>query len=111
VYVYAHCLRNNPGGVTFLVINADRQQVHEITLPSEAERYTLTAKQLQDTTVQLNGKTLELKEMETCHNSRVSQRAQVTSVSQRLVLHFWKSPTRTTAIATKPIDGDLTSGD
>jgi heparanase len=60
VYVYAHCLRNHPGGVTLLVINADRQQVHEFTLPSEAERYTLTAKQLQDTTVQLNGKTLEL---------------------------------------------------
>jgi heparanase 1 len=60
VYVYAHCLRNHPGGVTLLVINADRQQVHEITLSSEAERYTLTAKQLQDTTVQLNGKTLEL---------------------------------------------------
>src|ERR1700693_4237086 len=60
VYVYAHCLRNHPGGVTLLIINADRQQVHEITLPSDAERYTLTAKQLQDTSVQLNGKTLEL---------------------------------------------------
>jgi heparanase 1 len=60
VYVYAHCLQNRPGGVTLLVINADRQRVHEITLPSEAERYTLTAKQLQDTTVRLNGKTLEL---------------------------------------------------
>jgi hypothetical protein len=60
VYVYAHCLRNHAGGVTLLVINADRQQVHEIALPSEAERYTLSAKQLQDTTVQLNGKTLEL---------------------------------------------------
>jgi heparanase len=60
VYVYAHCLQNQPGGVTLLVINADRQRVREITLPSKAERYTLTAKQLQDTTVQLNGKTLEL---------------------------------------------------
>ncbi len=60
VYVYAHCLQNHPGGVTLLVINADRQQVHEITLPSDAERYTLTAKQLQDTSVQLNGKTLQL---------------------------------------------------
>ena len=60
VYVYAHCLRNRPGGVTLLVINADRQRVHEITLPSEAERYTLTARRLQDTAVQLNGKTLEL---------------------------------------------------
>jgi heparanase 1 len=60
VYVYAHCLQNHPGGVTLLVINADRQQVYEITLPSDAERYTLTAKQLQDTSVQLNGKTLQL---------------------------------------------------
>jgi hypothetical protein len=59
-YVYAHCLQNHPGGVALLVINADRHQVHEITLPSDAERYTLTAKQLQDTSVQLNGKTLQL---------------------------------------------------
>ena len=60
LYVYAHCLRNHPGGVAFLVINADEQQVHEITLAPEAERYTLTAKQLQDRAVQLNGKTLQL---------------------------------------------------
>ena len=60
VHVYAHCLQNYPGGVTLLVINDDRQQVHEITLPSDAERYTLTAKQLQDTSVELNGKTLQL---------------------------------------------------
>ena len=33
---------------------------HGLALPSAAERYTLTAKQLQDTTVQLNGKTLQL---------------------------------------------------
>jgi heparanase 1 len=61
VYVYAHCLQNHPGGVALLVINADRQQVQEVALPSDAERYTLTAKQLQDTSVQLNGKTLQLK--------------------------------------------------
>jgi heparanase 1 len=60
VHVYAHCLPNHPGGVTLLVISADRQQVHEITLPADAERYTLTAKQLQDRSVELNGKTLEL---------------------------------------------------
>jgi heparanase len=60
VYVYAHCLQNHPGGVALLVINADRQKVHEITLPPATERYTLKAKQLQDTTVQLNGKTLQL---------------------------------------------------
>jgi len=60
VHVYAHCLQNHPGGVTLLVINADREQVHEITLPSDAERYTLTDKQLQDTSIELNGKTLQL---------------------------------------------------
>src|ERR1700730_2877418 len=60
LYVYAHCLRNHPGGVALLVINADGQQVHEFTLVPEAERYTLTAKQLQDRAVRLNGKTLEL---------------------------------------------------
>src|SRR5580704_13970997 len=60
VYAYAHCLQNHPGGVALLVINADAQQVHEVTLVPEAERYTLTAKQLQDRAVQLNGKTLQL---------------------------------------------------
>jgi heparanase len=60
VHVYAHCLPNHPGGVTPLVINADRQQVYEITLPADAEPYTLTAKQLQDRSLELNGKTLVL---------------------------------------------------
>jgi heparanase len=60
LYVYGHCLRNHPGGVALLVVNADGQQVHEFTLVPEAERYTLTANQLQDRAVQLNGKTLEL---------------------------------------------------
>ena len=60
LYVYAHCLRNHSGGVALLVINADERQAHEVTLVPEAERYTLTAKQLQDREVQLNGKTLQL---------------------------------------------------
>jgi heparanase 1 len=60
VYFYAHCLRNQPGGVTLLVINADQQRAQDITVPSDAERYTLTANQLQDTSVQLNGSPLQL---------------------------------------------------
>lgn len=60
LYVYSHCLRNHPGGVALLVINADGKQLHEVTLVPEAERYTLTANQLQDRAVQLNGKTLQL---------------------------------------------------
>jgi len=59
-YIYAHCLRDHPGGVALLIINADKYRAVNIILPSEAERYTLTAKQLQDTAVQLNGRTLQL---------------------------------------------------
>ena len=60
LYAYAHCLQKHPGGVGLLIINADEQQVRTVTLTAEAERYTLTAKQLQDGAVQLNGKTLQL---------------------------------------------------
>ncbi len=60
VYVYAHCLRNDSEGVALLVVNADRERAYETGLPMSSQRYTLTAKQLQDTTVQLNGKTLGL---------------------------------------------------
>ena len=60
VYVYAQCLQTGPGGVALLVINADQQRAREITLPLEAERYTLTATRLRDTAAQLNGKTLQL---------------------------------------------------
>jgi heparanase len=59
-YLYAHCLRDHPGGVALLIINADKNSALNVTLPSDAERYTLTAKQLQDTTVLLNGSPLQL---------------------------------------------------
>jgi hypothetical protein len=60
VYVYAHCLQNHPEGVALLVVNADQGRAYEITVPLGSQRYLLTAKQLQDTTVQLNGNTLGL---------------------------------------------------
>jgi heparanase len=59
VHLYAQCLRAHPGGVALLALNIDQQAAHEISLPIQAERYTLTAKEPQDTSVQLNGKTLE----------------------------------------------------
>lgn len=59
-YVYAQCLRGHPGGVALLVINADRQHTDEFTLPVASRRYTLTAKHLEDRSIQLNGKTLHL---------------------------------------------------
>lgn len=60
LYLYAHALRDRPGGVALLVINADSQNSYEIAIPTSAERYTLTAKHLLDTTVQLNGTTLQV---------------------------------------------------
>ncbi len=59
-YLYAQCLRGRPGGVTLLIINADRQHSLELNLPSGGDRYTLTAKQLKSSAVELNGETLQL---------------------------------------------------
>ncbi len=60
VYVYAHCLGHKPGGVALLVINADRQRNLDLNVTTASERYTLTAKQLEDSTVELNAKQLQL---------------------------------------------------
>ena len=60
LHVYAHCLRNRPGGVALLVINAGRDQAQSLDIPMASERYTLTAHDLQDTHVQLNGADLQL---------------------------------------------------
>jgi heparanase 1 len=59
-YVYAQCLAGRQGGVTLLVINADRQRSVDFNMSTAGERYTLTAKQVEDTTVELNGKPLRL---------------------------------------------------
>jgi hypothetical protein len=60
LHLYAHCLRNQPGGVALLAINADRNTEQTLLLRVGAERYSLTAKTLTDLTVNLNGKRLEL---------------------------------------------------
>ena len=60
VYSYAHCLAGRPGGVALLIINADRQRAFDVNLPDAGERYTMTAKHLEDTSVQLNGNALHL---------------------------------------------------
>ena len=59
-HLYAHSLRNHPGGVALLVINTSRTQAQSIDLPMPAERYTLTAPRLQGKEVQLNGRELQL---------------------------------------------------
>jgi hypothetical protein len=53
-------LRDHPGGVALLAINADRDASHELTVPGGASRYTLTAKDLLGTSVALNGRELKM---------------------------------------------------
>ena len=62
LHVYAHCLRGVPGGVAMLAINTSRTQQASISLPMQAERYTLASagQELADAHVQLNGQELML---------------------------------------------------
>lgn len=60
VYAYAHCLQGHPGGVALLLVNADQQHTYQLNVPTDSERYTLTAEHLEDKTVLLNGKPLAL---------------------------------------------------
>jgi hypothetical protein len=60
LHLYAQCLPGNKGGVTLLAINASRDQSQTLDIASGAQQYTLTAKDLQDKTVDLNGAELAL---------------------------------------------------
>ena len=60
LHLYAHCLRNRPGGVALLAIN-NGETLTSIDLPTAAERYTLTAEHVVDRQVRLNGQVLTLR--------------------------------------------------
>jgi hypothetical protein len=60
LHVYAHCLRDVPGGVAVLAINTDRNHSQSLDVAAKSERYTLTATRLEDTHVDLNGNELRL---------------------------------------------------
>ena len=45
---------------TAIAINADRATAHQLTAPVAAERYTLSARDLMGTSVELNGRELKL---------------------------------------------------
>ena len=60
LHLYAHCLRNRPGGVVMLAINNSRTRANSIAVAFPTTRYTLSAKDLQSGAVQLNGKDLTL---------------------------------------------------
>jgi heparanase len=60
LHLYAHCLRDKPGGVALLAINTDRDASAALALPVAANRYALTAAHLTDASVRLNGHALKL---------------------------------------------------
>ncbi|MGE0258289.1 MAG: hypothetical protein AB7T18_05990 [Alphaproteobacteria bacterium] len=60
LHLYAHCLRGTPGGVALLAINNSPTRSTSISLPTGADRYTLTAGQLESRDVRLNGRELRL---------------------------------------------------
>jgi hypothetical protein len=60
LHVYAHCQPRTRGGVSLLVINSSSNAPRALVLASASERYTLDAANLQDGTVRLDGRTLNL---------------------------------------------------
>ena len=60
LHLYPHCLRGKAGGVALLAINADRGVARSLELPTSASRYTLSAANLTDTQIRLNGRDLVL---------------------------------------------------
>lgn len=60
LHLYAQCLRDHAGGVALLVLNLDRAASQSLELAGSAERYTLSAKDVLDTAIQMNGNELTL---------------------------------------------------
>ncbi len=59
LHLYAHCMRDQPGGVTLLALNFGTSN-QSIPMPQPSSRFTLTATDLTGNSVQLNGTTLAL---------------------------------------------------
>ena len=60
LHVYAHCLRETPGGVALVALNLDQSTSAVLRLPVAGQRYSLSADELQSDTVELNGQALAL---------------------------------------------------
>jgi len=60
LHLYAQSLPNQPGGITLLSINNSRTRTSSIELTKTAQRYTLSARNLEDQQVLLNGHPLQL---------------------------------------------------
>ena len=60
VRLYGHCMAGAPGGVTLLAINTNQSGAASLDLAAAADRYTLSARKLDEERVQLNGRDLAL---------------------------------------------------
>jgi hypothetical protein len=60
LHLYAHCMRNSPGGVTLLAINNSHATTSTLQLAKASQRYTLSADTLQSSQIKLNGRVLKL---------------------------------------------------
>jgi heparanase 1 len=58
--IYAHCLKDAPGGVAIMVLNIDQKAAHTLQLPLGSMLYVLSAPELLSRTISLNGATLDL---------------------------------------------------
>jgi hypothetical protein len=60
LHLYAHCLPSQRGGVSLLAINTETGKAYSLELSAPSEVYTLTARDLQDKQLFLNGVELKL---------------------------------------------------
>ena len=60
LHIFAQCLRSHSGGVALLVINTDRNSSRKLQVPTVSQRFTLTARDVMDKQIQLNGSDLSL---------------------------------------------------
>ena len=93
LHVYAHCLRDHPGGVALVAINLDQAKPGELDTPTAGERYTLSAASLQSETVKLNGRSLALTRNDTLPVMRPTLTAKGTMVLPPASITFLALPT------------------
>ena len=60
VKLFAQCTAGQPGKVTLLAINLDKDHAQNLSLGEKSQRYSVTSDELQGKTVRLNGKMLTL---------------------------------------------------
>ena len=60
VRLFAHCMAGKPGGVTLLAINTNHARSESLDLGAASERYTLSARSLDEGRVQVNGRDMAL---------------------------------------------------